>query len=173
MAVNWVQWLPKAFKFSSVLHFIMATVMASIWHVYIFGVYLVLETHVCQYSHIRRLYQKSKKLFSQCPKKTFWGRWLSPFAGRHFSNSHCPAWSLPGMLVGRENMRSAKWSWRGKRTVWVDANILWGFGEWGWRWMWKEGVGGTSEDTSRIGEGFRWGNGFLGMCYFWSGVTTL
>lgn len=71
MAVNWVQWLPTAFKFSSVLHFIMATVMASIWHVYIFGVYLVLETHVCQYSHIRRLYQKVKSCLASAQRKRF------------------------------------------------------------------------------------------------------
>lgn len=71
MAVNGVQWLPKAFKFNSVLHFSMATVMASIWHVYIFGVYLVLETHVCQYSHIRWLYQKVKSCLASAQRKRF------------------------------------------------------------------------------------------------------
>lgn len=80
---------------NSVLHFIMAAVMASIWHVYIFGAG---DSCMPIFSYKMAL-PNSKKLFSQCPKETFWGRWLSPFAGRHFSNSHCSAQSLPGMLV--------------------------------------------------------------------------
>lgn len=144
MAVNGVQWLPKAFKFNSVLHFIMAAVMASIWHVYIFGAG---DSCMPIFSYKMAL-PNSKKLFSQCPKEMFWGRWLSPFAGRHFSNSHCSARSLPGMLVvGWKNMCSAKWSLNGKRTVWVDANILWGFREGGWRWMWKEEMAGRQVRT--------------------------
>lgn len=67
MAVNGVQWLPKAFKFNSVLHFIMAAVMASIWHVYIFGAG---DSCMPIFSYKMAL-PKSKKLFSQCPKETF------------------------------------------------------------------------------------------------------
>lgn len=115
---------------------------------------------------------KTKELFSQCPKM-FWGRWLSPFTVRHFSDSHSLARSLPGMFVGWENMFcKMKLEWK-ERTVWVDANIVWGFGTGGLKMNVKgrSGRRETDEDPWRVGGCFRWRNVFLGMCYFQTGVT--
>lgn len=88
---------------------------------------------------------KNKELFSQCPKKTFfWGRWLSSFASRHFSNSHCSALSLPGMLVGWENMRLEKWRKRQFEWIQIFSEDL---GEEGVRCMWKEEMRGRRVRT--------------------------
>lgn len=147
-----LRWLPKAFAISWVLPFITATVTASVWCVHIFSVYSVLESHICQYSHRRWLYQKLKSCLASAQRR-FWGRWLSPFTVRHFSDSHCPARSLPGMFVGWENVFSnMKLEWK-ERTVWVDANIVWGFGTGGFQMNVKgrNRRRETDEDPSRVG----------------------
>lgn len=116
---------------------------------------------------------EDKELFSQCPKKMFWGRWLSPFAARHFRNSHCPARSLPGMFVGWEKMCFAKWSWSGKRgqSEWMRI-VSEELGNGDLRWMCVKEMGrGRQGKTPGVWESFRWGNVFLGMRYFQPGVT--
>lgn len=61
----------EAFAFSLVLHFITATVTASNWCVHIFGVYLVLQSHICQYSNIGWLYQKIKSCLARAQRNCF------------------------------------------------------------------------------------------------------
>lgn len=120
------------------------------------------ESYMPIFSYTMALPKNKKSCLASAQRKiVFWGRWLSSFVSRHLSNSHCPARSLPGMLVGWENMRFANEG----ETVWVDANILWGFGGGGLKVYVKGRVGREKgEDTSRVGESFGWGYVFLSMC---------
>lgn len=125
-AIIWLLWwLPEAFKFSLVLHFITAAFTASNWCVHIFGVYLVLESHICQYANTGWLYQKIKSCLASAQRNCFEAD-DSALCSRHFSDSHCPAPSLPGMFVGWENLCFAKWS--GKRGKFEWMQIFWEFG---------------------------------------------
>lgn len=111
-----LRWLPEAPAFSWVLPFVTATGTASVWCVHIFGVYLVLESHICQYSHRRWLYQKLKSRLASA-QRCFEEDDSALFTVRHFSDSHCPAWSLSGMFVGWENVFcKMKLEWK-ERTV--------------------------------------------------------
>lgn len=97
------------------------------------------------YANLRWLYQKIKSCLASAQRKLFfWGRWLSSFASRHFSNSHCSAPSLPGMLVGWENMRLEKWRKRQFEWIQIFSEDL---GEEGVRCMWKEEMRGRRVRT--------------------------
>lgn len=69
--------------------------MSLSWNIYIFGVYLVLEIHICKYSHSRRLkivHALRKKI--NCPASVWrkcFGEMIQPFCRKiHFGNSHWP-----------------------------------------------------------------------------------
>lgn len=166
-----LQWLPEAFAISWVLPFITATVTASVWCVHIFSVYSVLESHICQYSHRRWLYQKLKSCLASAQRRFE----EDDSALLQSDTSVTPTARLGAFLEcswdGR--MCFATWSWNGKRGRFEWMQILSeDLGQGDFRWTWKGEMGGGRQmKIPRGWEGFRWRNVVLGMCYFQPGAT--
>lgn len=104
------------------------------------------ESYMPIFSDTMALPKNKKSCLASAQRKSFffWGRWLSSFASRHLSNSHCPARSLPGMLMGWENMRFAN---EGEDSVNGCKYSLRICGEEVLRCMWKEELGGRRVKT--------------------------
>lgn len=84
--------------------------MSLIWNIYIFGVYLVLEIHICKYSHSRRLkivHALKKKI--NCPASVWrkcFGEMTQPFCRKtHFGNSHWPVLGAMSKCLWAERWR--------------------------------------------------------------------
>lgn len=94
--ISQVWWLSEALKLSSILYFIRA--LSCPWsemYIHIFGVYLVLEIHLCKYSYSRSLtiaHVKEKRWIVQpVPKEKVLGKMTQLFCPKTpFGNSHWP-----------------------------------------------------------------------------------
>lgn len=143
--------------------------MSFIWNVHIFGVCLVLEIHICKYSHARRLHSNNsgKKKKISCPAsaggKCFWGRWLIHFVARHPSvtptdQSWEPSWNdrgLSGDVFCKMKLKPKEGRIRMKQEKSKEL------GNKDFRWKWSKRGKGKSENCVRVWERFGLGNTFL------------
>lgn len=155
--------------------------MSLIWNIYIFGVCLVLEIHICKYSHSRRLkivHALRKKI--NCPASVWrkcFGEMIQPFCRKtHFGNSHWPVLGAMSKCLWAETeifFFFFKMKLKLKEgKIWVNEEKSEDFRKEDLRWMWKEELGRRFHSMGwnhmRVWERFGLGNSLFRYVLFQS-----
>lgn len=154
--------------------------MSLSWNIYIFGVYLVLEIHICKYSHSRRLkivHALRKKI--NCPASVWrkcFGEMIQPFCRKtRFGNSHWPVLGAMSKCLWAETEIFFFFKMKLKLKegkIWANEEKSEDFRKEDLRWMWKEELGRRFHSMGwnhmRVWERFGLGNSLFRYVLFQS-----
>lgn len=154
--------------------------MSLIWNIYIFGVYLVLEIHICKYSHSRRLkivHALRKKInYPASVWRKCFGEMIQPFCRKtHFGNSHWPVLGAMSKCLWAETEIFFFFKMKLKLKegkIWANEEKSEDFRKEDLRWMWKEELGRRFHSMGwnhmRVWERFGLGNSLFRYVLFQS-----